>query len=182
MISSADIAAIRREGIAARGGLSPEERREKSNAIAARLSVLPVFQNAKSIMLYRATAAEVCLDALPERDYIYPKCEPNRSMLALRPLDADAWQQGAFGIWEPRPDRSAVVSPEDIDLVICPCTAFDSAGHRVGMGGGYYDRFLPRCRNAAIIAVAFSVQQARHIPAQPWDKAMDAIVTEDGVV
>ena len=49
------------------------------------------------------------------------------------------------------------------------------------MGAGYYDRFLSKCIKARVIAAAFEAQKAEHIPADPWDKAMDKIVTETGV-
>lgn len=42
-------------------------------------------------------------------------------------------------------EKSELVLPEKIDLVICPCTVFDEEGSRMGMGAGYYDRFLPLC-------------------------------------
>ena len=70
-----------------------------------------------------------------------------------------AWKTGAFGILEPDPARSELVPPEEIDLVLCPCAGFDGDGNRVGMGAGYYDRYLPRCSNAAIYAVAFEAQR-----------------------
>jgi 5-formyltetrahydrofolate cyclo-ligase len=49
------------------------------------------------------------------------------------------------------------------------------------MGKGYYDRFLPKCRNAAVIAVAFEVQKLEHVFCGKYDIRMDAIVTEEGM-
>ena len=49
------------------------------------------------------------------------------------------------------------------------------------MGGGFYDRFLPQCRNAAVIMAAFEVQRADCLPREPEDIPMDRIVTEDAV-
>jgi 5-formyltetrahydrofolate cyclo-ligase len=47
---------------------------------------------------------------------------------------------------EPDPATSQKIAPEEIDIVLVPLLAFDKKGYRVGYGGGYYDRFLPRTR------------------------------------
>ena len=70
---------------------------------------------------------------------------------------------------------------EELDLVVCPCTAFDEACQRMGMGVGFYDRYLKGCVNAAVIAVAFECQKNAQLPAAPWDRPMDLIATENGV-
>ncbi|MCC8358217.1 MAG: 5-formyltetrahydrofolate cyclo-ligase [Oscillospiraceae bacterium] len=172
---------LRQEGIAARRGITAAERARCSAVIAARIMDYVWFQQAETVMLYRAVGAEVSLETMTGRRFVYPKCTPGEMLLALQPLDEDAWVRGAFGIYEPVPSRSEPVSPEDIDLVVCPCTTFDSRCARLGMGGGYYDRFLPQCKNAHIIAAAFAVQQAEQIPLQPWDWFMDAVFTESRV-
>ena len=62
-------------------------------------------------------------------------------MAALAPKGEDAWREGSYGIMEPVMEKSQMVQPEDIDLILCPCTAFDEDCNRMGMGGGYYDRY-----------------------------------------
>ena len=76
---------------------------------------------------------------------------------------------------------SVEIRPEEIDLVICPCTVFDEAGGRMGMGAGFYDRYLPRCVNARIAAVAFEAQKADCVPMEAWDRPMDLVFTEKAV-
>jgi 5-formyltetrahydrofolate cyclo-ligase len=75
-------------------------------------------------------------------------------------------------------ERSELVLQENIDLIICPCTVFDESCNRMGMGGGYYDRYLPKCKNAVVAAAAFEVQKAEQVPMEPWDKAVDLVFTE----
>lgn len=180
--SEKEKATLRREKIAARNSLTEEERREKSSAICRRILTLPAFREAQTVMIYRGVSGEVRLDELaslaPDKRYVYPRCLAGREMEALTPSDESAWRTGPFRIPEPDPDRSEKVEPEDIDLVLCPCTAFDAAGGRLGMGGGYYDRFLPFCTRAAVIAVAFEVQRTDRVPAEPWDRKPDAVITE----
>ena len=135
-------------------------------------------------MIYRAVRGEVRLDLLPvrapEKKYVYPLCMENNEMRALLPDSAESWRFGPFHIPEPDPDLSEEISPDRIDLVLCPCTAFDAECSRLGMGGGYYDRFLPKCRNAAIFSVAFEVQRAESVPHDLLDRQMDGVITEEG--
>ena len=156
-----------------------------SDRVVRHIRELPAFQRAKTVMLYRAVRGEVRLQALEAdsggKRLVYPRCADDGTLEVLRPLDRDAWSQGLYGIEEPDPARSERIDLREIDLVLCPCTAFDEQGNRLGMGGGYYDRFLPICENAYRTAVAFSFQKTAALPAEPWDSPMDAAVTEEGV-
>lgn len=179
-------ARLRKAKIAARDALSPEERAEKSRAICRRVLQSPVFQNARTVLLYRAVKGEVSLEELrahPDctgKRLVFPLCVSGTGMEAVLPGE-DAWETGRYGIPEPIMERSAVVPPADIDLVLCPCTAFDEGCGRMGMGGGFYDRYLPRCGNAAVAAVAFEVQKAAALPTEDWDRPMDLVFTEDRI-
>ena len=59
--------------------------------------------------------------------------------------------------------------------------AFDEAGRRLGMGAGYYDRYLPRCGKAKKILVAFDAQRLEQVYTEDCDVPMDAVVTETRV-
>ena len=169
----------RRRGILARSALDSEAREEFSRRIVERIAASPQFRQAKTVMLYRAIRGEVCLDGLQGcgKRLVYPLCVNGSEMTALLPLGDDAWTVGRWGIPEPVPEKSLTVPPEEIGLVICPCTVFDEAGHRVGMGAGYYDRFLPQCSQALIAAAAFECQKSEVQP-QPWDIPMNCVFTE----
>lgn len=172
---------LRREKMQARENLTPEQRREYSSAIVRRLMELPEYQAARTVMAYRAVKGEVSLEGLSGKRFVWPLCVGEGEMIALLPEGEDAWQRGYCGIPEPIRQRSKEVSPEEIDLVICPCAAFDSQCRRLGMGKGFYDRYLPRCKGARLVAVAFEVQKVERLPAAPWDVPMDAVVTEKTV-
>ena len=79
-----------------------------------------------------------------------------------------------------RPARY-ILLPEALDLVLVPCTAFDADCFRVGMGKGYYDRYLPRCKNAVKIGIAFEAQRVEHAAVDEHDQRLDAYVTERGI-
>ena len=173
--------------IAARNALTPEERLEKSRAIAERLVSTQEFKNAETVMIYRATKGEVRLEPLEERPeaaekrLCYPLCISKTEMIALIPQGEDAWQAGYMGIGEPVKEKSEEIAPEDIDLIVCPCSGFDESCARMGMGAGFYDRFLERCVNASVIAVAFEAQKAEKLPTEPWDRPMGLVVTESRI-
>lgn len=178
---------LRSAKIRARDALEPEVRDDLSRRIARRVAHSPEFQAAGTVMLYRATRGEVRLDALAAaqqaqgKRLVYPLCVSGTEMAALLPDDEHAWTKGYCGILEPDPEKSTEIPPEEIDLVVCPCTAFDESCSRMGMGAGYYDRFLPRCARARVVCVAFEVQKAAKIPADAWDRPMELVFTERAV-
>ena len=188
--------ALRKEKIKAREALTPQERAEKSRSICAHILQTPEWKHAKTVMIYKFVKGEVQLtaleeanEALPEAErktLLYPLCIEDRGMLAIAPgstdLNSAAWKKGAFGIPEPVPEQGRIVAPEDIDLVVSPCSSFDETFMRLGMGGGYYDRYLPKCTKADVMLVAFECQRAERIPAEDWDVPVPCIVTEERVL
>ena len=85
---------------------------------------------------------------------------------------------GFRGIAEPLP-HCPPVALAAIDWVLVPGVAFDAGGHRIGYGGGYYDRLLPLLRrDAGRVSGAFELQVVASVPAAPHDVTVDAIVTE----
>ena len=70
---------------------------------------------------------------------------------------------------------------DQLDLVLVPCTAFDADCYRVGMGKGYYDRYLPRSTRAVKIGIALEVQRVPRAAVDAHDQRLDAFVTERGI-
>lgn len=94
------------------------------------------------------------------------------------------WAKGPWGIPEPLHSIPAV-EPAAIDLVLVPGVAFGSRGERVGLGKGFYDRFLKKLPHAVRIGLAFDFQLLpieEPIPLNPWDERVDFVVTESRVV
>jgi 5-formyltetrahydrofolate cyclo-ligase len=63
-------------------------------------------------------------------------------------------------------------------IVLAPLLGFDRAGHRLGQGGGYYDRWFAAHRQAMRVGIAWSVQEVAALAPEPWDMPLHAIVTE----
>ena len=179
-------AAQRKAGIAARRALSATERTRSNAALCARIMALDCFKKAENILLYAAFGGEADLSALAVeaarqgKTLAYPVCGEGFSLTAAVP-GPDGWEVGAYGIRTPILSRSEILRPVQLDLVLVPCTAFDTACRRVGMGKGYYDRCLPRCTRAVKIGVAFEAQRVDTAAVDAHDEKLDGFVTEGGL-
>ena len=113
-----------------------------------------------------------------------PAVQKGSRLLQFRRCDdlADPPPGGAYGI--PAPGEAAPVLQPDILLV--PLVGFDATGHRLGMGGGYYDATLAALREKGeknvAVGYAFAVQQVAELPRGDHDAMLDWAVTERGAI
>lgn len=97
------------------------------------------------------------------------------------------WRRGGrlkanrFGIGEPR-RRERARAAWALDAILVPLVGFDDRGHRLGMGGGFYDRALAdlarRPRRPRLIGVAFEFQRRPRLREAAWDQPLDQVVTD----
>ena len=90
--------------------------------------------------------------------------------------DGEMLARGAYGIHEPL-DHWPRAAP---DLVLVPLLAFDSGGHRLGYGGGFYDRTLALLA-ARAVGIAYAGQQVDFLPRHAHDYPLNAVLTEQGL-
>ncbi len=173
-------AVLRRECLRRRDAMPPDERETLSRRISAAIAQSGVFENAKTVLSYMPHGSEAEIDLPKGKRIAYPKVMPDGTMKALVPQDETAFTVGAYGIHEPLTERSTELDPKDIDLVICPCVAV-SGQHRLGHGKGFYDRFLPQCENATVVAAAFELQRINELPQEAHDAAVGFVATENGI-
>ena len=121
---------------------------EDSAVICARIAAMPGFREAATVLLY----------------------SPMRGEVDVRPL-------AAFGKNVILPEDEPFPDPSTIDFAVIPGVAYDVRGNRLGRGGGYYDRLIPklRCRT---VGPAFSFQIFDSIPMEEWDCPVDEVITE----
>lgn len=105
----------------------------------------------------------------PQHHYAVPRCHAGRKMTFHRIRDARTdTEPGAHGIPAPHEHLPEIAAGE-LNLIIVPGVAFTREGQRLGYGGGYYDRYLPGCKRAQIIAVAFAEQILPSLPTEEHD-------------
>lgn len=173
--------ALRRRAV-----LSPGFRATASESICQKILSLDAYKNAKTIFLFRAFRSEPDLSSFAvqaEADgktLVYPRCTDRTHMLALKP--GRDWETDRFGIPVPVMEQADVMDPAEIDLVLCSCSAFDHEGNRIGLGAGYYDRYLPQCSRAKKLLIAFEAQCMQHVCTEDFDIPMDAVITEERVM
>jgi 5-formyltetrahydrofolate cyclo-ligase len=90
----------------------------------------------------------------------------------------DTLEDGPFATRHPTADAPRVHP----DAIIAPLLAFDDRLMRLGQGGGYYDRAFARYEDALRIGLAWSVQQVKEVPADPWDVPLHLVITERSLI
>jgi len=184
MQAAEDKRRLRERARAARQGLPLAEREALSRAACDRVVELAAVASlpAGAVVLGYAASPEeldpaVALARLSARGVrvAYPRVS-GPDALTLHACGPEELEPGPFGIRQPC-ESSATVDRDGISLVIVPGIAFDLRGHRIGYGGGYYDRLLPALRLATSVGVAFDGQIVGEVPAQEHDARVQWVVT-----
>ena len=185
MTSRAD---LRRAFKRTRQAMSARERAHANAVICNQLTALPVLADADTAAAFMATPDEVNLESwITERwqhhaGVVLPKISTAGQMDFLPYEAGTPLADNQFGIAEPATGQ--LVAPENIQVMLVPLVAFDDLGTRLGMGGGFYDRYLARVRaDTLVIGVAFACQHSDvPLPKDSWDVPMHAVVTENGML
>ena len=176
-----------REGVlAARDSLPTEFRAAASAAIGKALAGRDDFATASTVLLTLPFGSEwdsrpLLLTALERgKTVVLPRVNATARTLELCRLTEPTQDvlPGYRGIPEPQ-SHCALIAADAIDWVLVPGVAFDTTGHRLGYGGGYYDRLLPQLRSDAVrIAGGYEIQLVDRVPAAPHDVPVQALATE----
>lgn len=174
--------------IAQRNAVDANERARAAAAIRERLAARADVRSARALLAFAAFGSEVDLDPLLEDliargvgvflPFVERLSPPDLGIARVKDLRAGL-APGRMGIREPDPARRRAARVDRIDVVIAPGVAFDTSGRRIGYGGGFYDRLIPRLRpGTPIIAAAFDLQVVPEVPETTHDVRVDAVVTE----
>lgn len=155
-----------------RMALSAEDRRHKSNAIAASLLQEVYWSKVRSVHCFEPIMHLGEVDLV---DFVtaLQTDKADIQIYTSRKIDGE-WLVVST-------DTDKPVDPPEFDVIIVPMLGFDEQLHRVGYGGGYYDKFLADQPKARKIGVCYEACKVGQVPAEPHDIRLDMIVTEDRI-
>ncbi len=144
---------------------------------------------AKRIALYRSVNGEVPVDGLAEffmsqgKKCCFPRIENDTMVFSdCDSLKDDEFDQSSFGIKEPASSKP-VVDPKSIDVVVLPAVAYNEEGTRLGMGGGYYDRYFGSLGSDRpyLLGICYEFQICSDVPGTDNDISADfiAVIPEE---
>lgn len=172
-----------------RNSLSSEQRLSNEEAIITKLLASKKVMGSSWVGLYLSIDGEVDLYPLMKhlhetgKNIALPIIGTSRSMVFAKYTLGDKLTENQFGILQPN-----IEAPRAqfgcTDTLLIPVVAFDLNGGRLGMGGGYYDRYIASLNEAScpfLVGVAHQNQcSAINLPSSTWDKQMEEIITETG--
>ena len=179
---------LRSTALKARRAMSPEERHSASAKICSRVIRSHEFFAATSIACYLPMSDEVDPSRIIERAWcakkrIFCPVTEKRGKMFYRRLERDTpLERNSFGLWEPADGE--VIPARQFDLVLTPLVAFDDDNNRIGMGGGYFDRYFAfqkrptRWLRPKLLGLAFACQKVEKIASNPWDIRLYGVVSE----
>ena len=166
--------------------LSPRYKAQSSAAVASIVCALPDFLDAQTVFCFVGTDREIDTQAILTdvlsrgKRLCLPLCTSKFGIMELRLVSSlDELVSGSFGILEPA-DTCPQITADEVDLAVLPCLTCDRAGHRLGQGGGYYDRFLSTYRGSAVLVCREKLLR-EEIPVEPHDYPVPWVVSENGL-
>lgn len=159
--------------------MTEEEIVERSNALAEKFYNTPAYQAASTIYGYLPYNQEVrtvpmLQRALDEGKRVAVPKVYGEEMRFIYLEDLTQVSKGYAGI--PEPIADAPVAEDKQALVLMPGLAFDPQGHRIGYGGGFYDRFLAQEPQHPTLALCYEFQMQAHLDTEEFDIPVDTVL------
>lgn len=187
--------ALRRFLRTQRRQLNTAQQNRAAMKILQHLRCQPLLWRSRHIALYLASDGEVSPHYITEalwaagKHCYLPILHPQKSgyLLFAEYTPNMVLKVNRYGILEPPLRGNTLRRPEQLDLVLMPLVGFDGKGHRLGMGGGYYDRTFAfkrqeRNRKPYLVGLAHQCQQLEHCPTDEWDIPVAMVVSDGSVI
>ena len=177
-----DKKALRREIGAKKRALSAEQIESRSAVLAEKLFATEQYRNAKSLYAYLSFNQEVRTNPIIDRAWAdgkrvaVPKVVGDGMVFIWIDSFDKLAPQGAFHIMEPI--ENGPIANDESALILMPGLAFDPEGHRVGYGGGYYDRYLAAQPHHPTVALCFDFQMYDHLDVDDYDVPADLVIMD----
>ena len=176
---------LRRDILEKLHDISKEEKGERVKELKEKLFSLDEFKKAKCVMFYVSKHYEVdtheMIDESIEmgKKVVVPITLKEEKMLKPSELKNREKEliESHYGIHQPGEEHIRPVPLEEVDLMVVPGIAFDRSGHRLGHGGGYYDRFLEKMPQPVFtVGLAFDFQIVDKLPTHTTDIPVDKVI------
>ncbi len=177
---------IRAEVKKRRAEAQAEKLHTDSQKIIESFTRLPQYRKAELLLAYVDAKREVETRPLMQRAWkdgkrvAAPRVDGDGIMHYYFLQSPEDLEPGSFEILEPK--KSCPLCETEEGLLLMPGVAFDESRHRIGYGGGYYDRYLMAHPGLVHIALAFEFQIFPKVPFEKHDILPELIVTETRIL
>lgn len=165
----------------------PEDaRRTEDETLFSALLSLPQLEKARTIFLFLGVGTEPDTARLfaplleQGKRIALPRMLPGRQMEVRLYCPERPLVKHPFGISEPD-EGCPLIPAQGIDLALVPALCYDRRGFRLGMGGGYYDRWLERYSGPTVGLCRQALLQDT-LPTEPHDRPVDVVITPAAVL
>ena len=179
---------LRKQIISIRNNLTDDFINLNSNLIVNKILLSNEFLSSKVIFLYLNAFKEVSLDRLISKCWDAKKsvCVPlvDKTTKTMTARIINSWDDlliGAYGIREPQ--NASEANPASIDLILIPAVAYDYSGFRLGMGAGFYDKYVQNLSAKTIkVGICWDLQLVQDTFPEAHDLSVDTIITEQKTI
>ena len=159
--------------------MTPEEIEERSRELGRKFAATEAYRKAKTVYGYMPYNQEVrtvpmLRRALEEGKRVAVPKVYGDDMKFIYLDDLSQVAKGYAGI--PEPVADGPVAQDETALVLMPGLAFDRAGHRIGYGGGFYDKFLAREPHHPTVALCYDFQVMDRLETEEFDIPVDLVI------
>lgn len=187
MVVEAEKTELRRRLQRLRAQMSGEQAAASSLQASRHILACDAYRKAKCIMGFLAFGKELSVDIVLEQALAdgkivaVPLITSDKEFVPVRLLDMQHFALDCYGI-RTAPQPVQLVEPEAIELILVPGVAFGRDGSRLGMGAGYYDRFLLKAGQAVRMGVAYDALMQDALPVDAYDVNMQLLASESGII
>ena len=166
-----------------RSQLTAEQAASGSLLTARQILACDAYRKASCIMGYLAFGNELSVDLVLEqaladgKTVAVPLVQSATEMAPVQLQNMLNFELDRYGIRSVRQPAK----PQQLDLVLVPGVAFGRDGSRLGMGAGYYDRFLPQAENALLMGIAYDAFIQPSLPRDEFDVLVQLLASESGI-
>ena len=177
---------LRKRLKAERARLSVEQVALSSEQVSRHILACDAYRKAQCIMGYLAFGKELSVDAVLRaalaegKQVLVPLVTSATEMVPVVLRNMEDFELDRYGIRSVR-EPAELCEAQAIDLVLVPGVAFDREGGRLGMGAGYYDRFLPKAQSAVLMGIAYDALVQDELPKDEYDVCMQLLASESGI-